>query len=121
MGQEVPFQPPRVRTTDDKEGRLGSYEMFHGSEPLTETVWDKLILGLSTRNCGQAIRQFTGAYGLEKSAISEHFIGKGRRLPPKPLRTDSNDSTPSGPQTDAPSGTSLFRPGVVLRKTTLQN
>jgi len=78
MGQKVPIQRPRVRTTDDQEVRLGSYEMFHRGEPLTETVWEKLMLGLSTRNYGQAIRQFTEAYGLEKSAISEHFIEASR-------------------------------------------
>jgi hypothetical protein len=59
-----------VRTTDDQEVRLGSYEMFHRGEPLTETVWEKLMLGLSTRNYGQAVREFATAYGLEKSAIS---------------------------------------------------
>src|SRR5947209_14916229 len=78
MGQKVPIQRPRVRTTDDKEVRLGSYEMFHRGEPLTDTVWEKLMLGLSTRNYGQAIRQFTEAYGLEKSAVSEHFIEASR-------------------------------------------
>jgi putative transposase len=79
MGQKVPIQRPRVRTTDDKEVRLGSYEMFHRGEPLTETVWEKLMLGLSTRKYDQAIRQFTEAYGLEKSAISEHFIEASRK------------------------------------------
>src|ERR1700694_1058876 len=74
MGQKVPVERPRVRTTDDKEVRLGSYEMFHRGEPLTETVWEKLMLGLSTRRYGQAVRQFTEAYGLEKSAVSENFI-----------------------------------------------
>ena len=78
MGQKVPIQRPRVRTTGDQEVRLGSYEMFHRGEPLTETVWEKLMLGLSTRNYGQAIRQFTEAYGLEKSAVSEHFIEASR-------------------------------------------
>ena len=78
MGQKVPVQRPRVRTTDDQEVRLGSYEMFHRGEPLTETVWEKLMLGLSTRKYGQAIRQFTEAYGLEKSAVSEHFIEASR-------------------------------------------
>ena len=78
MGQKVPVQRPRVRTTDDKEVRLGSYELFHRGEPLTETVWEKLLLGLSTRNYGQAVRQFGEAYGLEKSAISEHFIEASR-------------------------------------------
>jgi len=78
MGQKVPIQRPRVRTSDDKEVRLGSYELFHRGEPLTETVWEKLMLGLSTRKYGQAVRQFTEAYGLEKSAISEHFIEASR-------------------------------------------
>jgi putative transposase len=78
MGQKVPVQRPRVRTTDDTEVRLGSYEMFHRGEPLTETVWEKLMLGLSTRKYGQAVREFTEAYGLDKSAVSEHFIEASR-------------------------------------------
>jgi putative transposase len=79
MGQKVPIERPRVRTTEEREVRLGSYELFHRGEPLTETVWEKLMLGLSTRNYGRAIRQFTEAYGLEKSAVSEHFIEASRR------------------------------------------
>ena len=78
MGQKVPVQRPRVRTLEDKEVRLGSYEMFHRGEPLTETVWEKLMLGLSTRKYGQAVREFAEAYGLEKSAVSEHFIEASR-------------------------------------------
>jgi transposase-like protein len=78
MGQKVPMQRPRVRSIEDKEVRLGSYEMFHRGEPLTETVWEKLMLGLSTRKYGQAVREFTEAYGLEKSAVSEHFIEASR-------------------------------------------
>jgi putative transposase len=78
MGQKVPVERPRVRSTDDQEMRLGSYELFHRGEPLTETVWEKLMLGLSTRKYGQAVREFTEAYGLEKSAISEHFIEASR-------------------------------------------
>ena len=78
MGQKVPVNRPRVRTTEDREVRLGTYEMFHRGEPLTETVWEKLMLGLSTRKYGQAVRQFAEAYGLEKSAISEHFIEASR-------------------------------------------
>jgi putative transposase len=78
MGQKVPIQRPRVRTSDEQEVRLGSYEMFHRGEPLTETVWEQLMLGLSTRKYGKAVRQFMEAYGLEKSAISEHFIEASR-------------------------------------------
>src|SRR5215470_1131800 len=78
MGQKVPIDRPRVRTTEDQEVRLGSYEMFHRGEPLTGTVWEKLMLGLSTRTYGRAVREFAEAYGLEKSAISEHFIEASR-------------------------------------------
>ena len=78
MGQQVPIDRPRVRTTDDQEVRLGSYEMFHRGEPLTETVWEELMLGLSTRKYGQAVREFAAVYSLEKSAISEHFIEASR-------------------------------------------
>jgi putative transposase len=83
MGQKVPIERPRVRTAGDgpegnQEVRLGSYELFHRGEPLTETVWEKLMLGLSTRKYGQAVRQFTEAYGLDKSAVSDHFIEASR-------------------------------------------
>ena len=78
MGQKVPIERPRVRSVEDREVRLGSYELFHCGEPLTETVWEKLMLGLSTRRYGQAVRQFLEAYGLEKSAVSEHFIEASR-------------------------------------------
>ena len=80
MGQKVPGSSGResARRTN-KEVRLGSYEMFHRGEPLTETVWEKLMLGLSTRKYDQADPPVPGeAYGLEKSAISEHFIEASR-------------------------------------------
>src|ERR1700729_1832629 len=78
MGQKLPIERPRVRSTEHREVRLGSYELFHRGEPLTETVWEKLMLGLTTRKYGEAVRQFSEAYGLEKSAISEHFIEASR-------------------------------------------
>jgi putative transposase len=78
MGQKVPVKRSRVRSTDNQEVRLGSYELFHRGEPLTETVWEKLMLGLSTRKYGQAVREFTEAYGIEKSAVSQHFIEASR-------------------------------------------
>jgi hypothetical protein len=37
------------------------------------------MLGLSTPNYGRAVREFTEAYRLEKSAVSEHFIEASRR------------------------------------------
>lgn len=56
----------------------GSYELFRQAELLTETVWERLMMGLTTRKYGQTVRQLTEAYGLEKSAVSEHFIEASR-------------------------------------------
>ena len=79
MGQKVPIQRPRVRSVDDHEIQLGTYEMFHRGEPLSEAVWDKLMMGLSTRNYGKAVREFTDAYGLDKSTVSDRFIEASRQ------------------------------------------
>src|SRR5205085_10211193 len=65
MGQKVPVRRPRVRTVEDKEVCLGSYEMFHRGEPLTEPVWEKLMTVLSSRKYGQPVRKFTEASGWE--------------------------------------------------------
>ena len=83
MGQKVPVRRPRVRTVDDKEVRLGSYEMFHRGEPLTETIWEKLMLGLTTRKYGEAVREFTEAYGLEKIVTPESALLLNRGMEPK--------------------------------------
>lgn len=74
MGQKVPVERPRVRSTEDREIRLGSYEMFHRGEPLTETVWEKLMLGLTTRKyggCSSAIHRSLRA-GKERGERTLH-------------------------------------------------
>ncbi len=78
-GQKVKVQRPRVRSVDGHEQPLGSYELFRRGQPLDEAVWDKLMLEISTRRYGQAVRQFAEAYGIEKSAVSDHFIRVSRR------------------------------------------
>ena len=55
------MQRPRLRSDDGHEQPLGSYELFRRCEPLDDAVWDKLMLGLSTRNYSQAVREFAAA------------------------------------------------------------
>ena len=57
-GQKTKIGRPQVRSTDGHEQTLGSYELFRRGEPLDEAVWDELMLGLSTRNYGKALREF---------------------------------------------------------------
>jgi putative transposase len=77
-GQKVPLKRTRLRTKENREQRLGSYELFQRSAPLQKSVWDKMMRGLSTRNYGAVVKEFSEAYGIEKSAVSENFIEASR-------------------------------------------
>ena len=77
-GQKVPIQRTRLRTKEKREQRLGSYELFQRSGPLEQGVWGKMVRGLSTRNYGAVVKDFSTAYGIEKSAVSENFIEASR-------------------------------------------
>ena len=77
-GQKVPIRRTRLRTADNREQRLGSYELFQRSGPMQGGVWDKMMRGLSTRNYGAVVKDFQEAYGIEKSAVSENFIEASR-------------------------------------------
>lgn len=77
-GQKVPIRRTRLRSKDNREQRLGSYELFQRSGSLQDAVWDKIMRGLSTRNYGTVVKDFSTAYGIEKSAVSENFIQASR-------------------------------------------
>jgi putative transposase len=77
-GQKVPIKRTRLRNKENREQRLGSYEIFQRSGPLQKTVWEKMMRGLSTRNYGAVVKEFQQAYGIEKSAVSENFIESSR-------------------------------------------
>ncbi len=46
---------------------------------MDETVWNKIMLGLTMRSYKEVVQQFADAYGLEKSATSDHFVEASRR------------------------------------------
>ena len=79
-GQKVPIERPRLRSEKRREESLGSYELFRRGEPFDAAVWDQLMLGLSTGNYSKAVREFTEAYDIEKSAVSEHFVRTSRGM-----------------------------------------
>src|SRR5205807_7714791 len=55
--QKVPIQRTRLRTKDQREQRLGSYELFQRSGSMQAGVWDKMMRGLSTRNYGAVVKE----------------------------------------------------------------
>ena len=77
--QRVPIRRPRVRQPDGSEIPLTTYEKFQQPSLVEETVWSNIMRGLSMRNYKEVLQQFSDAYGLEKSTISEHFIEASRK------------------------------------------
>ena len=79
-GQKVPLARPRLRSkANNEEIPLGSYELFQRSSLMEETVWHKIMHGLSMRSYKEVVQQFADAYGLNKSTVSEHFIEASRK------------------------------------------
>jgi putative transposase len=72
-GQRVPINRPRVRSRlQNCEIPLGSYEMFQRSSLMDETVWHKIMHGLTMRSYKEVVQQFADAYGMEKNATCQH-------------------------------------------------
>ena len=79
-GQKVPIARPRVRSkAHNREIPLGSYQLFQRASLIEESVWQKIMQGLSTRNYKEVLQQFSDAYGVKKSTVSEHFIEASRQ------------------------------------------
>ncbi len=78
-GQKVPLKRPRVRNKRQKEVPLGSYEMLQRASLMEESVWHKIMHGLTTRRYSDIVRELEEAYGIEKSTVSEHFIQASRQ------------------------------------------
>jgi transposase-like protein len=106
-GQKVPLQRPRVRNSRSHEVPLGSYEVLQQASLMEDSVWHKIMHGLTTRRYGEVVRELEQAYGIEKSTVSEHFIEASRRHLEKLQRRDFSeeafcammiDGTPFGDQ-----------------------
>lgn len=78
-GQKVPIDRPRVRDKTNREVTLGSYELFQRGSLVEQTVWNKILAGLTMRSYEAVVREFAKAYGLKKSTVSAHFVQASRK------------------------------------------
>lgn len=92
-GQKVPLVRPRVRDVRQREVPLGSYEVLQQSSLLEDSVWHKLMHGLTTRRYSEVVRELEQAYGIEKSTVSDHFIEASRYRLSKLLGRSLKDYT----------------------------
>ncbi len=77
-GQKIPLKRPRVRDVRNREVPLGSYEMLQQASLMEDSVWHRVMHGLTTRRYSEVVRELEEAYGIEKSTVSEHFIEASR-------------------------------------------
>jgi transposase-like protein len=83
-GRRVPVDRPRVRSVDDeREIGLDSYGEFTSRDPLSETVAERILAGVSTRGyrrtqepVGEEIEEQSRS--TSKSAVSREFIKRAR-------------------------------------------
>ena len=78
-GQKVPLTKPGLRNRHQREVPLGSYEVLQQSCLMEDSVWHKIMHGLTTRRYSEVVRELEQSYGIEKSTVSEHFIEASRR------------------------------------------
>ncbi len=84
-GRRVQVERPRVRSADGQaEVRLASYEHFADRDPLTKTVLERMLAGVSTRRyrrtaepVGNEIEQ--KARSTSKSSVSRMLVERTRR------------------------------------------
>jgi hypothetical protein len=63
-GQRVAIDRPRVRSRQhDREIPLGSYALFRKASLMEETVWQKVMYGLTMRSYKEVVQQFAEAHG----------------------------------------------------------
>lgn len=81
-GRKISARRPRARTTDGKEARLPSWELFSSEDLLSERTVETMLAGLSTRRYETALEP-TGEVGsaTSRSAVSRRFVrGTRERL-----------------------------------------
>ena len=73
-GQKVRVRRPRLRTKDKQEVSLTSYEQFQNESQRTESVFNRLVTGVSSRNYARTVEEFGDGYGISKSVVSRKVI-----------------------------------------------
>jgi len=72
-GKKVPVKRPRVRTVDGKERTLERYGLFQTPVAMQESVGEKVVCGVATRDYEKVIDDVCDGYGVRKSSVSRHW------------------------------------------------
>lgn len=73
LGQKVPIRVPRLRD-DQGEIPLESYARFHSGLSMDETLFRRVLYGISCKDYERAAENIPGAIGVSKSTVSRQFV-----------------------------------------------
>jgi len=72
-GSKVRLERPRLRSQDDKEVALSSYQAFQKNGKMQKAVARQLMRQCSTRDYEGAIEGCLQGYGIKRSSVSRHW------------------------------------------------
>ena len=72
--QKVLIDRPRLRSKNNKEIPLATYQAFGDPRGMRNSGMKNMILGISSRNYAESVESFVKGYGIKKSSISRHFV-----------------------------------------------
>lgn len=73
LGQRVPIRVPRVRDRSS-EIHLRTYDDLHRGVEMNETLFRRVLCGISCRDYEPAAEAIPGAIGISKSTVSREFV-----------------------------------------------
>ena len=73
-GQKVRVVRQRLRDKEKKEVHLQSYERFQDEDRRTQSVFTRLVAGVSSRSYAKTVEEFGNGYGISKSVISRKTV-----------------------------------------------
>ena len=72
--QKVLIDRPRLRSKNNKEIPLATYQAFGDPRGMRNSGMKNMILGISSRNYAESVESFVKGYGIKKSSVSRHFV-----------------------------------------------
>ena len=72
--QKVLIDRPRLRSKNNKEIPLATYQAFGDPLSMRNSIMKNMILGISSRNYAESVESFVKGYGIKKSSVSRHFV-----------------------------------------------
>ena len=72
-GRKVAIERPRVRSKDGKEVPLKRYQAFQDDQRMQQSVQDRIVRRVSTRDYEGVINDICDGYGIDKSSVSRQW------------------------------------------------